>query len=368
MKTATLAPAEFSESRSGQDLINAGVHSRLDQQINGKKRYLPMYQMEDESSAPSLMVSGSRKREWSVVEFVYPKADGTYPFVFNMQRQGSKRLRSDRNVATESEILTVRPLDCDSKVKATSESIDDILFCRRDDSTKQAHGKHAKSDKEAIAIEKDSSSSQSQDRREKLAPQSVETPGVGNDPDRGSLTGLSIEDAVRDKHGCRPRANSTDGELNLPRRGLCDERIVLESHKWRNSLGRVPPKGLMNLGNTCFLNATLQCLAYLPTFSQTLTSIGVSNGTKTSTGQKVTAMLISLFRQIHGGAGEGNVASVGAISPRGIVTALPSLGSSGSRNGYKFRPGRQEDAHEFLVHLLDAMHDGELKAAGKKNN
>jgi hypothetical protein len=35
-----------------------------------------------------------------------------------------------------------------------------------------------------------------------------------------------------DEMGCRPRANSTDGELNLPQGGLCDERKVLQAHKW----------------------------------------------------------------------------------------------------------------------------------------
>lgn len=74
-------------------------------------------------------------------------------------------------------------------------------------------------------------------------------------------------------------------------------------------------------------------------------------------------MLGSLFRQVHGLGQQEHIST--AISPRAIVKAVPTLGSGGSRSGYKFRPGRQEDAHEFLVHLLDAMHDGELQAAGE---
>lgn len=31
---------------------------------------------------------------------------------------------------------------------------------------------------------------------------------------------FSVQDAMRDKSKCRPRANSTNGELNLPQRGL----------------------------------------------------------------------------------------------------------------------------------------------------
>jgi ubiquitin carboxyl-terminal hydrolase 36/42 len=144
--------------------------------------------------------------------------------------------------------------------------------------------------------------------------------------------------------------------------------MVLEAHKW-NHVSHRPPRGFHNLGNTCFLNATLQCLAYIPPFCQTLIAISESkmknnmNGVhqKMYQGQKITSTLCSLFRQAHG----FDISQSGsAIAPKNIVNALPTIGSCGSRNGYKFRPGRQEDAHEFLVHLLDAMNDGELRAAG----
>ena len=55
--------------------------------------------------------------------------------------------------------------------------------------------------------------------------------------------------------GLRPRSNSTDGELNLPHPGLCDEREVLENYQWRQVARQLPPRGLNNLGNTCFLNS-----------------------------------------------------------------------------------------------------------------
>ena len=201
----------------------------------------------------------------------------------------------------------------------------------------------------------------------------------------GHLSGMSVDDAVRDTVGCRPRANSTDGELKLPQRGLCDERTVLQHHVWskQNGFGRgVAPQGFHNLGNTCFLNSTLQCLAYLPPFAQSLMGMPPFRGNsssqqqqhqqqqqqqKPSQGKKVTLILRNLFRQVHGTNGL-NDSTVEAISPRAIVKNLPVLSSIGSRSGYKFRPGRQEDAHEFLVHLLDAMNDGELREAGINQN
>lgn len=292
----------------------------------------------------------------NIVEFVYPKdsANERKPYVFDKQQQKASSSSSTPSRGHEEEAN-----GNNKKPKLTTESIDDILF--RKEREKQ---KRRKLSEELPSNE--------QTRTKRPARESSSDASHADDTKEGKLSGLSVEDAVRDKVGCRPRANSTDGELNLPRRGLCDERMVLESHRWKNNSpsGNYPPKGFMNLGNTCFLNATLQCLAYLPTFSQTIMSLPATtargtNGRKpTNKGQRMTAMLGSLFRQVHGLTSTGGGESSHAISPRGIVKAVPTLGTGGSRSGYKFRPGQQEDAHELLVHLLDAMQDGELKAAG----
>jgi hypothetical protein len=187
-----------------------------------------------------------------------------------------------------------------------------------------------------------------------------------SDPMKIRLSGRTVEDAVQDASGRRPRSNSTDSELNLPKRGLCDERVVIRNYKWDlASFKRTPPRGFINLGNTCFLNSTLQCLTYLPTFCQSVAMLPMNAGSghgskrKSNNGLQMTMFVRSLLRKVHGLDGEVKQA---ALAPKQIVKALSLLG--GSHQGYKFRPGRQEDAHEFLVHLLDAMNDGELKAAG----
>jgi ubiquitin C-terminal hydrolase len=264
------------------------------------------------------------------IEFVYPRN-----LLVGTSSVKEFSFRSDRvNKQAESNVTAgdcdLQPQDIDTLY--TSLTIDDILNRKHKDDLK-------KKDKE-----------------------SQKSLGVGK------LTGFSVQDALQDKTGCRPRANSTDTELNLPRRGLCDEGLVLESHNWMDWRPCIP-KGLVNLGNTCFLNATLQCLAYLPPFCQCLIMLDVPSSGKLCPGQRITSHMRQLFKKVHGlelhdDNASANKSNKTVVTPQQIVRDVPTLGSIGSRNGYKFRPGRQEDAHEFLVYLLDAMHDGELKAAG----
>ena len=190
-----------------------------------------------------------------------------------------------------------------------------------------------------------------------------------------------VKDAVKDKVGGRPRSNSTDGELNLPQRGLCDESMILRSINWdmnrlyniksgsaptmANNILPPPPRGFSNLGNTCFLNATLQCLAYMPPFCQSIVALPTScyNNPQSHGGQTITMLLRSVMRIKHG------IVALEKGEPPKTVPMIPKKLhkeiTSRKINGHRFRHGRQEDAHELLVQLLDYMHEGELIAAGK---
>ena len=285
------------------------------------------------------------------IRFVLPlsksKSAELMPFLFEKQLDQSA-LTYDTKVQTKLERNR-------NNQDREYESIDDILFSRKKKKAGPTDTPQSNNDNDA-------------NKTSKLT-ESVETSSR-------KINARTVQDALQDKIGRRPRANSTDGELNLPRHGLCDEHIILESHKWDilrlhnyNSLAvknPPPPRGMVNLGNTCFLNATLQCLLYMPSFCHSITSLPAScyesnGGGRHVRGQKITMILRNLSRMAHGIAAmeKKETPKSKAIAPNSIVNAITK-----TKGSHSFRPGRQEDAHELLVHLLDAMHEGELFAAG----
>lgn len=138
--------------------------------------------------------------------------------------------------------------------------------------------------------------------------------------------------------------------------GLFPPALAGKYLRWLK-MRRVGP-GFYNEGNTCFLNSTLQCLLYLPTFSQCLLSEtkdalkGIKVGDEKN--RTVIELYSNLVKDVWSEAGSNR-----AISPRGMVNCI-------RRVGKQFKPFRQEDAHEYLRQLLDCMHEEVLKQNGLK--
>ncbi|XP_064926064.1 ubiquitin carboxyl-terminal hydrolase 36-like [Columba livia] len=98
--------------------------------------------------------------------------------------------------------------------------------------------------------------------------------------------------------------------------------------------------GLLNLGNTCFLNATLQCLTYTPPLANYLLSREHSRTCHQS------GFCMMCVMQNHVTQAFANSGSV--IKPVSFVRDLKKIAPH-------IRLGRQEDAHEFLRFTIDAM-------------
>ncbi|XP_052427224.1 ubiquitin carboxyl-terminal hydrolase 42 isoform X1 [Carassius gibelio] len=137
----------------------------------------------------------------------------------------------------------------------------------------------------------------------------------------------------------RPREQvvmtSGDG-IALPQKVLFSpERLCL---KWNQ--GHRVGAGLHNLGNTCFLNSTLQCLTYTaPLANYMLTR----EHSKTCHEPGFCMMCTMQNHIIQVFANSGNV-----IKPINVLNELKRIGKH-------FRFGSQEDAHEFLRYTVDAM-------------
>ncbi|KAL8587837.1 hypothetical protein ACOMHN_021055 [Nucella lapillus] len=138
-------------------------------------------------------------------------------------------------------------------------------------------------------------------------------------------------------NGPGPSGDARTGEsLPTPRVVIYPpEKVQL---KWRGMLK--VGGGLMNLGNTCFLNATLQCLAYTPA----LANYCLSDQHTRTCNQHGFCMMCTMIQHIKTALNH----SGSAFKPNSVLYKLKYIAKH-------FRHGRQEDAHEFLRLLMDSM-------------
>lgn len=99
--------------------------------------------------------------------------------------------------------------------------------------------------------------------------------------------------------------------------------------------------GLENLGNTCFLNSVLQCLTYTEPLAAYLQSGKHQSSCHIAGFCALCAIQKHVSRALQ--------ASGRILAPKDLVSNLRCI----SRN---FRNARQEDAHEYMVNLLESMH------------
>jgi len=110
------------------------------------------------------------------------------------------------------------------------------------------------------------------------------------------------------------------------------------------------PAGLTNLGNTCYMNATVQCLKSVPEFKEALVKYeggGGGNSYEDASGlnHAMTSAMRDLYRSMDQSA---------TVHPflllNTLHTAFPAFAQRGEQGGYQ-----QQDANECWVQMLEMM-------------
>lgn len=106
------------------------------------------------------------------------------------------------------------------------------------------------------------------------------------------------------------------------------------------------PSGLTNLGNTCYMNAVVQCLKAVPELRESLKNykedIAISS---LASAQSITAAMRSVFDQMDSG---NTVTPV--ILLQTLHMAFPQFAQTGENGSY-----RQQDANECWSELLKML-------------
>ncbi|GAB2266676.1 hypothetical protein Dimus_001671 [Dionaea muscipula] len=128
------------------------------------------------------------------------------------------------------------------------------------------------------------------------------------------------------------------------------------------------PRGLINSGNLCFLNAILQSLVSCSRFIQLLQQLSVRGIPKVGypTLNAFVDFLLAIRMPSGSSLGEKDISTIltgRPFSPAMFEDVLKNF-TPDIASGISSRP-RQEDAQEFLSFVMDQMHDELLKLGGQ---
>ncbi|SCU78251.1 LADA_0A04676g1_1 [Lachancea dasiensis] len=186
----------------------------------------------------------------------------------------------------------------------------------------------------------------------------------------GSGKSSSVTSVKKDKRYIPPTVKSLEPLGVVVLRACFDPEYVKYSTEHSKSselaLHSVIPRGIVNSGNICFMSSILQTLLFCQPFINLMNLISARTSAKMGgTGFLLLDACLELYRKFdkqvferekatraENGNGGPSGALADAINPDDFYKTLSKLSKFKD-----LRWGHQEDAEEFLTHLLDQLHE-----------
>lgn len=177
--------------------------------------------------------------------------------------------------------------------------------------------------------------------------------GKSSEKSKSKAAIKTVNQNVEDLMNKSKKSNENTDKSNM----MFDNFMGWKSH---NPIG----KGLKNLGNTCFVNSVLQCILYTPPLYNYI----ILNNHEEHCTIKTVCFLCEYSKLVKKCMSNANTGSSNVTNQSAEIENPISFIQNFIKMGKVFRLGKQEDAHEFLLKLLEVMENSSKESMEGINN